>query len=430
MSKCQTEEIVADVAIIGGGPAGMAAALSAHKEGAKVVIIERDFELGGILQQCIHNGFGLRYFKEEYTGPEYSQKFIDQIKQTNIEVLLDSMVIDLAADKTITAMNVDRGIIKVRPKSVVLSMGCRERTRGAINVPGTRPAGVYTAGMAQRMINMEGFLPGKRVVILGSGDIGLIMARRLTLEGMKVLCVAEVLPYCSGLVRNKVQCLDDYGIPLHLSHTITAIEGYDRVEKVTVSQVNDKWEPIEGTQKEFECDTVLFSVGLIPENEVSEKAGVNLDRTNGPSVNEFLETNVPGIFACGNVLQVHDLVDWVTLEAERAGKNAADYAKGVARCNKRLKPIVTVPGENVGYAVPQRIEYIENKKKVQFSFRPKHPESSVLVEFISRGEVIYKRKKKHVIPSEMLNIKVKLNPDELGDEIKINIRPQPEEDEK
>ncbi|MBD3352557.1 MAG: FAD-dependent oxidoreductase [Candidatus Lokiarchaeota archaeon] len=411
-----------DVAIIGGGPAGLAAAMAAYKAGVKVTIIERDFELGGILQQCIHNGFGLRYYKEELTGPEYAQRFINDIKNTNIEVLLDSMVIDLTPDKMITALNKNKGVLKIRAKAVILAMGCRERTRGAINVPGTRPAGVFSAGMAQRLINMEGLLPGKRIVILGSGDIGLIMARRLTLEGMKVLCVAEILPYCSGLVRNKVQCLDDYNIPLYLGHTITSIKGIRRVEGVTISQVDANWKPIEGTQKEFECDTVLFSVGLIPENEVSEKANIKLDKTNGPTVNEYLETNVPGIFASGNVLQVHDLVDWVTLEAENAGKNAAEYIKNIARCGKLITPIKTIPGENVGYVVPQRIEYLDDEKVVKFSFRPRSPARNVIVEFISNGEVFYKRKKKHVIPSEMLNLKVKLKTDQLGKNITINIR--------
>ncbi|MHA1820214.1 MAG: NAD(P)/FAD-dependent oxidoreductase [Promethearchaeota archaeon] len=424
MSVIQT-----DVAVIGGGPAGMAAALSAHKKGVKVLIIERDFELGGILQQCIHNGFGLRYFKEELTGPEYAQRFINKIKETDIEVLLDTMVIDLKPDKTIIGMNKDKGIIKIKPKAIVLTMGCRERTRGAINVPGTRPAGVYSAGMAQRIINMEGYLPGKRVVILGSGDIGLIMARRLTLEGMKVLCVSEILPYCSGLERNRIQCLEDYGIPLYLKHTITAIKGKRRVESVTISEVDEKWMPIPGTEKEFKCDTVLFSVGLIPENEVSQKAGVVLDRTNGPAVNEFFETNVSGIFAAGNALQVHDLVDWVTLEAEKSGANAADYALGnldTLYKGKLMKPIKTIPGENVGYVVPQRIEYLETKKIVRFSFRPKKPDHDVIVQFISNGKQIYKRKMKHIIPSEMIIMNVNLKREELGDDITINIKKQEE----
>jgi len=300
-------------------------------------------------------------------------------------------------------------------------MGCRERTRGAINIPGTRPAGVYSAGMAQKLINMEGYLPGKRIVILGSGDIGLIMARRLTLEGMKVLCVAEVLPYCSGLTRNFVQCLQDYDIPLLLGHTITAIRGTKRVEEVVISKVDESWIAIPGTEKVFKCDTLLFSVGLIPENELSVKAGVELDRTNGPRVNECLETTVSGIFAAGNVLQVHDLVDWVTLEGERAGKFAADHYYGVYRSEKLLDPINVVPGENVIYVVPNRIDYLRGRE-VHFSFRPRNPDKDCTIEFISKGKVFLKRKAKHVIPSEMFNIKVRLNAREIGESIKVNIK--------
>ncbi|MBN2157483.1 MAG: FAD-dependent oxidoreductase [Candidatus Lokiarchaeota archaeon] len=417
-----SEIIDTDIAIIGGGPAGLAAALNASKRGARVAIIERDFELGGILQQCIHNGFGLTYFKEELTGPEYAQRFMDLLKETNVQIFLDSMVIDLSADKIITAMNPERGILKIHAKAVILAMGCRERTRGAINVPGMRPAGIYTAGTAQRLINMEGYMPGKRVVILGSGDIGLIMARRLVLEGAKVLVVAEVLPYCSGLVRNFVQCLQDYDIPLYLSHTITDIKGKERVKSVIISKVDENWMPIKGTEKVYECDTVLFSVGLIPENEISLKAGIKLDITNGPTVNEYLETTVPGIFACGNVLQVHDLVDWVTLEAERAGENAYAYSTNTSRGGKLLEPILTVPGENVGYIVPQRIDYLQDSKIVQFSFRPKSPDKNCIIEFVSNEKVFDKRKAKHIIPSEMLIYKIKLNPEEIGEKITINIK--------
>lgn len=425
--------IETDIAVLGGGPAGLAAALIAHEKGAKVTIVERDFELGGILQQCIHNGFGLTYFKEELTGPEYAQKFIDKVKNSGIEILLDSMVIDLTSDKTITAMNSEHGLVKIKAKSVILAMGCRERTRGAINVPGSRPAGIYSAGTAQRLVNMEGYMPGKRVVILGSGDIGLIMARRMTLEGAEVLCVAEVLPYCSGLVRNFVQCLQDYNIPLYLSHTITDIRGNDRVKEVVISQVDEKWMPIPGTEKIFECDTVLFSVGLLPENEISLKAGIELDKTNGPLVNEYLETTVPGIFACGNVLQVHDLVDWVTKEAERAGENATAYINKEDRGGKLLKPIRTIPGENVGYIVPQRIDHLKEEKIIQFSFRPKAPDKDCIIEFISKGVVFDKRKSKHIIPSEMLNYKIKINPEKVEGSITINIKktpPKPKKEEK
>jgi NADPH-dependent 2,4-dienoyl-CoA reductase/sulfur reductase-like enzyme len=419
------EIIEANVVVIGGGPAGMAAALAAHNKIGDTLIIERDYELGGILQQCIHNGFGLNYFKEELTGPEYAQRFIDAIMLSDVRVFLETMVIDITPDKTITALNAKMGIVKIKAQSIVLAMGCRERTRGAINIPGTRPAGVYSAGMAQRLINMEGYLPGKRVVILGSGDIGLIMARRLTLEGMKVLCVAEVLPYCSGLTRNFVQCLQDYDIPLLLKYTITAIKGKKRVEGVIISEVDQNWMPIPGTEIEYDCDTILFSVGLIPENDVSTKAGIKLDKTNGPLVNEYLETNVSGIFAAGNVLQVHDLVDWVTLEGERVGTFAADYCLKRFRKGKLLDPIKTIPGENVAYVVPSSIDYLNKGKEFQFSFRSKNPDKDCVIEFVSKNRVFYKRRAKHVIPSEMFNIKVQPKLKELGNTITINIKKQP-----
>ncbi len=322
-------EKTTDIAIIGGGPAGMAAALEAGKAGCKVLVIERDDALGGILQQCIHPGFGLHEFDEELAGPEYAQRYIDWIEaaRDNIEVLTGTMVLDMSPAKEIHAIN-ENGVVNIKAKSVVLAMGCRERTRGAIKIPGYRPTGVYTAGLAQRFVNVEGFMPGRKFVILGSGDIGMIMARRLSWEGARVECVVEILPYPSGLIRNKVQCLDDYGIPLYLSHTVVRVHGKDRVTGITIAQVDASWKVMPGTEKFFSCDTLLLSVGLIPENEVSKKAGILLARTGGPEVNQFLQASIDGVFACGNVLQVHDLVDNVAIEARRAGRNAALFVKG------------------------------------------------------------------------------------------------------
>ncbi|SFV01278.1 NAD(P)/FAD-dependent oxidoreductase [Butyrivibrio sp. INlla21] len=318
-----------DIVIVGGGPAGLAAAVSAKKAGCdSILILERDTELGGILNQCIHNGFGLHTFKEELTGPEYAYRFIKQVLDLGIEYKLGTMVMDIAPDKTVTAMNREDGMFTIPAKAVILAMGCRERPRGALNIPGYRPAGIFSAGTAQRLVNTEGYMPGKEVVILGSGDIGLIMARRMTLEGAKVKCVAELMPYSGGLKRNIVQCLDDYGIPLKLSHTVVDIEGKEHVTAVTIAEVGPDRKPIPGTEERYICDTLLLSCGLIPENELSRSAGVEMNPvTSGPIVNESLETNIPGVFACGNVLHVHDLVDYVSEEAGRAGENAAKYVK-------------------------------------------------------------------------------------------------------
>lgn len=322
-----------DLVVIGGGPGGLAAAVEARKNGIEsILVIERDKELGGILQQCIHNGFGLHEFKEELTGPEYAQRFIEKLYEMNIEYKLDTMVLDLTEDKKIHAINTKDGYMIIEAKAVILAMGCRERTRGAISIPGDRPSGIFTAGAAQRFINMEGYMVGKKVLILGSGDIGLIMARRLTLEGAEVKAVVELMPFSGGLTRNIVQCLDDYDIPLYLSHTVVDIIGKERLEKIIIAKVDENRRPIPGTEMEYECDTLLLSVGLIPENDISRKTGLEIDRrTNGLVVNEMMETSADGIFACGNVVHVHDLVDFVSAEARRAGTAAAKYIKNEAK---------------------------------------------------------------------------------------------------
>lgn len=392
-----------DLVVIGGGPAGLAAAYEAHENGVeKILIIERDKELGGILNQCIHNGFGLHTFKEELTGPEYAGRFIDMVKGTSIEIMLDTMVLEIEG-KIIHAINTEKGYLTIEAESIVLAMGCRERTRGAISIPGDRPSGIFTAGAAQRFINMEGYMVGKKVVILGSGDIGLIMARRMTLEGAKVEAVVELMPYSNGLTRNIVQCLEDYGIPLYLSHTVIDVKGDGRLEKVIIAKVDENRQPIKGTEIEFDADTLLLSVGLIPENELSKNAGVELDlRTNGLVVSESMETNREGIFACGNVVHVHDLVDFVTEEAKNAGKNAAKYIKG----KKRLNHFTEIKnGENISYTVPQKfeIESLDGNLNVFMRVRNVFKNKQIVVRD-EEENVIQSFKKPHVVPAEMERI--------------------------
>lgn len=357
-----------EIVVIGGGPAGLAAALSARKNGIEnILVIEREKELGGILEQCIHNGFGLHTFKEELTGPEYAARFIEQLEEEKIPYCLNSMVLDISPDKVITFMNAEEGVVEVEAQAVILAMGCRERSRGALQIPGYRPAGIFSAGTAQRLVNMEGYLPGREVVILGSGDIGLIMARRMTLEGAHVQVVAELLPYSGGLKRNMVQCLDDFGIPLKLNHTVVDIEGKERVESVTLAEVDSNRKPIPGTEVNYPCDTLLLSCGLIPENELSRKAGVKIDPvTSGPIVDESLETSVEGIFACGNVLHVHDLVDYVSQEAEVAGRYAAEYVK--KGCQSKGKQVPIVAAEGIRYTVPMSLhpDRMDEKQLVRF----------------------------------------------------------------
>lgn len=394
-----------DLVVVGGGPAGLAAAYGAHENGVeKILIIERDKELGGILNQCIHNGFGLHTFKEELTGPEYAGRFIDMVEGTNIEVMLDTMVLEIE-DKIIHAINTEKGYLTIEAEAIVLAMGCRERTRGAISIPGDRPSGIFTAGAAQRFINMEGYMVGKKVVILGSGDIGLIMARRMTLEGAKVEAVVELMPYSNGLTRNIVQCLEDYGIPLYLSHTVIDVKGDGRLEKVIIAKVDENRQPIKGTEIEFDADTLLLSVGLIPENELSKNAGVELDlRTNGLVVSESMETNREGIFACGNVVHVHDLVDFVTEEAKNAGKNAAKYIKG----KKRLNHFTEIKnGENISYTVPQKfeIESLDGNLNIFMRVRNVFKNKQIVVRD-EEGNVIQSFKKPHVVPAEMERITI------------------------
>lgn len=396
-----------DIVIIGGGPAGLAAAAAARKSGVeKILILERDKELGGILNQCIHNGFGLHTFKEELTGPEYAARFIDQVKELEIEYKLHTMVMDISPNKVVTAMNREEGMFQIQAGAVILAMGCRERSRGALNIPGYRPAGIYSAGTAQRLVNREGFLPGREVVILGSGDIGLIMARRMTFEGAKVKVVAELMPYSGGLKRNIVQCLDDYGIPLKLSHTVVEIRGKERLTGVTIAKVDEKGKPIPGTEEDYDCDTLLLSVGLIPENELSRGAGVDMSPvTSGPIVNESLETNIEGVFACGNVLHVHDLVDFVSEEAAAAGRNAALYVQG-RRQSEAGKAILLNPVEGVRYTVPSVIHPDRMDDKLTVRFRVGGVYKNCYISVYFDDERVIHRKRPVVAPGEMEEIKL------------------------
>lgn len=399
---------VYDIVIIGGGPAGMAAAVAAKKQGIdRILILERDRELGGILNQCIHNGFGLHTFQEELTGPEYADRFIGQVKLYNIEYKLNTMVMDVSRDKRVTAMNREEGMFEIQAKAIIFAMGCRERSRGALNIPGYRPAGIYSAGTAQRLVNMEGFLPGREVVILGSGDIGLIMARRMTLEGAKVKVVAELMPYSGGLKRNIVQCLDDYGIPLKLSHTVIDIKGKERVEGVTLAEVDENRRPIEGTEEFYSCDTLLLSVGLIPENEISGSMGVELNPiTSGPKVNERLETTIKGVFACGNVLHVHDLVDFVSEEAAAAGKNAALYVQEGESASEQGRKIKLRPLEGVRYTVPETINPMRMDEKLTVRFRVGNVYQNCYISVYFDEERVLHRKRQIVAPGEMEEIKL------------------------
>ena len=398
-----------DIVIIGGGPAGLAAAAAAKKEGVdSILILERDTQLGGILNQCIHNGFGLHTFKEELTGPEYAQRFIDQVEELKIEYKLNTMVMDITPEKEITAMNRTDGLFHIQAKSIVLAMGCRERSRGALNIPGYRPAGIYSAGTAQRLVNIEGFMPGREVVILGSGDIGLIMARRMTLEGAKVKVVAELMPYSGGLKRNIVQCLDDFGIPLKLSHTVVDIKGKERLEGITLAAVDEKGKPIPGTEEEYSCDTLLLSCGLIPENEISRSIGVDMEPvTSGPIVNESLETSVEGVFACGNVLHVHDLVDFVSEEAAAAGRNAAAYVKPGGTLGEKSKEIPIKAIDGVRYTVPKMLHINRMADEQVVRFRVGAVYKNCYISAYLNDERIIHRKRQIMAPGEMEEIKLK-----------------------
>lgn len=397
------------IVIVGGGPAGLAAAVAAKEAGEdNILILERDEELGGILNQCIHNGFGLHTFKEELTGPEYAGRYIERVLELGIEYKLNTMVMDISEDKVVTAMNGQDGMFMIQASAVILAMGCRERPRGALNIAGYRPAGIFSAGTAQRLVNIEGYMPGKEVVILGSGDIGLIMARRMTLEGAKVKVVAEVMPYSGGLKRNIVQCLEDYNIPLKLSHTVVNIEGKERIEAVTIAEVDADRKIIEGTSERYTCDTLLLSVGLIPENELSKAAGVELSKiTNGPVVNDSLETNIPGVFACGNVLHVHDLVDYVSEEAKRAGENAVAFIKGGAIDKKDVKPVEIRTEGGIRYSVPSFINpgAMEDMLTVRFRVGAVYKDAYISVYFDDKR--LQHKKKQVLAPGEMEQVIIK-----------------------
>lgn len=416
-----------DLVVIGGGPGGLAAAIEARNNGVEnILVIERDKELGGILQQCIHNGFGLHEFKEELTGPEYAERFIKKLKEKNIEYKLDTMVLEVTPEKIVHAINTVDGYMMIEAKAIVLAMGCRERTRGAISIPGERPAGVFTAGTAQRFINMEGYMVGKKVLILGSGDIGLIMARRMTLEGAEVQAVVELMPFSGGLARNIAQCLNDYNIPLYLSHTVVDIKGKERVEGVTIAKVDENRRPIPSTEIEYECDTLLLSVGLIPENDISRKTGIVIDRrTSGPVVNEMMETSIPGIFACGNVVHVHDLVDFVSAEARKAGKAAAKFVKDEVQNGEYIE---LKNGFGVTYTVPQkyRVENIENF--LEISMRVNNIHKNMRLQVKDGDTVLVNMKKAHLAPGEMEKVVVpkKLLESVKGNELVVCLVPEEE----